>query len=113
VVVYDWDGLRPRRLGVRALQYEGVLAGFAVSSDATHLVMQLGVDRDERTREWTLVVVALPTGEEVGELPIGAVSAGLIALSARAERIAFTRTDAGRELRVFRRDPSIDGRAPG
>lgn len=113
VVVYDWDALRPRRLGVRALQGERVLAGFAVSSDATHLVMQIGVDRDERTREWKLAVVALPTGEEVGELPIGTVSAGLIALSARAERIAFTRTDTERELRVFRRDPSIGARAPG
>lgn len=105
VVVYDWDALRPRRLGVSALLGGGVLAGSTVSSDSTHLAMQIGVDRDGRPREWTLAVVALPTGEVVGELPVGTVSAGLIALSARAERIAFTRTDADRELRVFRRDP--------
>ena len=64
----------------------------------------LGVDRDDRPREWKLVVVALPTGEEVGELPIGTISAGHLALSKRAERIAFTRSDTDREVRVFRRD---------
>ena len=50
------------------------------------------------------MVVALPTGEEVGELPIGTISAGHLALSKRAERIAFTRSDTDREVRVFRRD---------
>jgi len=49
-------------------------------------------------------LASLPTGEEVGALPIGTVSAGLLALSARAERIAFTRCDTAREVQVFRRD---------
>lgn len=104
VVVYDWDALQPRRLEVRALQGDVTVAGFAVSSDGTHAVVQIGVDRDERTRDWKLIVVALPTGEVVGELPIGSVSAGHLALSARAERIAFTRSDTDREVRVFRCD---------
>ena len=104
VVVCDWDALRPRRLGVRSLEGAAAVAGFAVSSDGCHVVVQVGVDRDDRPREWKLVVVALPTGEEVGELPIGTISAGHLALSKRAERIAFTRSDTDREVRVFRRD---------
>ncbi|MDB4931704.1 MAG: hypothetical protein JWM10_4188 [Myxococcaceae bacterium] len=82
----------------------GLRSNFAVSSDATHVVVQTYRNRDERTRDWTLTVVELPTGRVVGERPIGAVSAGLVALSAHAERIAFTRTDTDREVRVFRRD---------
>ncbi|MBK6532493.1 MAG: WD40 repeat domain-containing protein [Deltaproteobacteria bacterium] len=104
VVIYDWATLRPRRLGLRALEGQGLRSGFAVSSDGTHLVAQTFRDRDEGTRDWSLVVASLPTGEEVGTLPIGTVSAGLLALSARAERIAFTRCDTAREVQVFRRD---------
>lgn len=104
VVVYDWGALRPRLLGVRALQGDVTVSRFAVSSDGSHVAVQIGVDRDGRPREWKLVVVALATGEEVGELPIGTVSAGNLALSARAERVAFTRCDTDREVRVFRRD---------
>lgn len=109
-VIYDWASLRPRRLGLRALDGQGPCRAFAVSSDGTHLVAQTFRDRDEGTRDWSLVVASLPTGEVVGALPIGTVAAGLLALSARAESIAFTRSDTTREVEVYRR---VDVTDPG
>lgn len=103
-VVYEWGSLRPRRLGLRALEGQGLRASFALSSDGTHLVVQTWRDLDDRTRAWSLTVASLLTGEALDTLPIGSVGAGLLALSARAERIAFTRVDTDRTVSVFRRE---------
>lgn len=101
VVVYDWSTWKARPLDVAALLGHGFRCDVVASPSGDHLLARVNLATEPDRRDWHLQVIAVPSGDAVDRLSLGARVTNRLALAPDATRVAYVDSDRNCDVQIF------------